>query len=571
MSELELYKLWCENANEDPDLQNELKSITDDMDAIRDRFYRNLEFGTGGLRGVIGAGTNRMNIYTVRHATQGLANYVNEEYSNPSVAIAYDSRIKSDIFAKNAASVLAANGIKVYIYNELMPTPMLSYAVRALKCQAGIVVTASHNPAKYNGYKVYGDDGCQITLKGAAAVLEKINELDVFNDIKISSFDDGLANGSISYIGEDIINSYFDSVLTQGINIDLCAESGLKVVYTPLNGTGNKPVRTILSKIGIKDVTVVEEQEMPDGNFTTCPYPNPEIREALELGLKKCEEVKPDLLLATDPDCDRVGIAVPSDNGYVLFSGNEVGAMLLEYICSERTKKGTMPKNPIAVKTIVTTDIVNEIGKAYNVEIIDVLTGFKFIGEQIGLLEKKGEEERYIFGFEESYGYLSGGYVRDKDAVNASMLICEMAAYYRTQGITLLQARENLYKKYGVYYHSLHSFTFEGESGMIKMNNIMNTLRNDHLAEIAGLKVVRIDDYKLSISKDALTGVSSDITLPKSDVLAFFLEGGAKVIVRPSGTEPKIKTYYTAKAPTYEEATALEAKLSDGFSKLFLD
>lgn len=571
MSELELYKLWCENANEDPDLQNELKSITDDMDAIRDRFYRNLEFGTGGLRGVIGAGTNRMNIYTVRHATQGLANYVNEEYSNPSVAIAYDSRIKSDIFAKNAASVLAANGIKVYIYNELMPTPMLSYAVRALKCQAGIVVTASHNPAKYNGYKVYGDDGCQITLKGAAAVLEKINELDVFNDIKMSSFDDGLANGSISYIGEDIINSYFDSVLTQGINIDLCAESGLKVVYTPLNGTGNKPVRIILSKIGIKDVTVVEEQEMPDGNFTTCPYPNPEIREALELGLKKCEEVKPDLLLATDPDCDRVGIAVPSDNGYVLFSGNEVGAMLLEYICSERTKKGTMPKNPIAVKTIVTTDIVNEIGKAYNVEIIDVLTGFKFIGEQIGLLEKKGEEERYIFGFEESYGYLSGGYVRDKDAVNASMLICEMAAYYRTQGITLLQARENLYKKYGVYYHSLHSFTFEGESGMIKMNNIMNTLRNDHLAEIAGLKVVRIDDYKLSISKDVLTGASSDITLPKSDVLAFFLEGGAKVIVRPSGTEPKIKTYYTAKAPTYEEATALEAKLSDGFSKLFLD
>lgn len=571
MSELELYKLWCENANEDPDLQNELKSITDDMDAIRDRFYRNLEFGTGGLRGVIGAGTNRMNIYTVRHATQGLANYVNEEYSNPSVAIAYDSRIKSDIFAKNAASVLAANGIKVYIYNELMPTPMLSYAVRALKCQAGIVVTASHNPAKYNGYKVYGDDGCQITLKGAAAVLEKINELDVFNDIKISSFDDGLANGSISYIGEDIINSYFDSVLTQGINIDLCAESGLKVVYTPLNGTGNKPVRTILSKIGIKDVTVVEEQEMPDGNFTTCPYPNPEIREALELGLKKCEEVKPDLLLATDPDCDRVGIAVPSDNGYVLFSGNEVGAMLLEYICSERTKKGTMPKNPIAVKTIVTTDIVNEIGKAYNVEIIDVLTGFKFIGEQIGLLEKKGEEERYIFGFEESYGYLSGGYVRDKDAVNASMLICEMAAYYRTQGFTLLQARENLYKKYGVYYHSLHSFTFEGESGMIKMNNIMNTLRNDHLAEIAGLKVVRIDDYKLSISKDVLTGASSDITLPKSDVLAFFLEGGAKVIVRPSGTEPKIKTYYTAKAPTYEEATTLEAKLSDGFSKLFLD
>ncbi len=570
MSEIELYELWCKNADEDSDLQTELKSISGDNEAINDRFYRDLEFGTGGLRGVIGAGTNRMNIYTIRRATQGLANYVNQEYTNPSVAIAYDSRIKSDVFAKNAAAVLAANGIKVYIYNELMPTPMLSFAVRELKCQAGIVVTASHNPAKYNGYKVYGDDGCQITLKGAEIVLEKINELDMFNGYKIASFDEKLADGTIEYIGQNVIDRYFECVLAQGINTDLCASSGLKVVYTPLNGAGNKPVRTILSKIGITDVTIVAEQEMPDGNFTTCPYPNPEIREALELGLKKCEEVKPDLLLATDPDCDRVGIAVPSEDGFVLFSGNEVGALLLEYICSQRTIKGTMPANPVSVKTIVTTDIINEIGKAYNVEIIDVLTGFKFIGEQIGFLEDKGEENRYIFGFEESYGYLSGGYVRDKDAVNASMLICEMAAYYRTQGISLLQARENLYKKYGVYYHTLHCFTFEGESGMIKMNDIMTNLRNNPPAEIGGLKVVRFDDYKTSISKDLTDNSEVQLTLPKSNVLVFQLENGNKAIVRPSGTEPKIKTYYTAKAPTNEECVALEAKLSESFSKMFL-
>lgn len=570
MSEIELYNLWCKNADEDPDLQAELAGIANDEAAIKDRFYRDLEFGTGGLRGVIGAGTNRLNIYTIRRATQGLANYVNQEYKNPSVAIAYDSRIKSDVFAKNAASVLAANGIKVYIYSELMPTPMLSFAVRELKCQAGIVVTASHNPAKYNGYKVYGDDGCQITLKGAEIVLSKINELKMFGDCKIASFDDCIANGSIEYIGQNVIDRYFESVLAQGINTDLCASSGLKVVYTPLNGTGNKPVRTILSKIGITDVTVVKEQENPDGNFTTCPYPNPEIREALELGLKKCEEVKPDLLLATDPDADRVGIAVPSDNGFVLFSGNEVGALLLEYICSQRVKKGTMPANPVTVKTIVTTDIINEIGKAYNVEVIDVLTGFKFIGEQIGFLEKKGEQDRYIFGFEESYGYLSGGYVRDKDAVNASMLICEMAAYYRTQGISLLQARENLYKKYGVYYHTLHSFTFEGESGMIKMNDIMSGLRNNPPTEIGGFKVVRFDDYQTSISKDIANGSETVLTLPKSNVLAFFLEGGNKAIVRPSGTEPKIKTYYTAKAPTNAECIKLEETISENFSKLFL-
>ncbi|HAE52707.1 MAG TPA: phosphoglucomutase, partial [Ruminococcus sp.] len=432
MREMELYQLWLDNLA-DGELRTELESIKGDTEAIKDRFYRDLEFGTGGLRGVIGAGNNRMNVYTVKRATQGFADYLNQEYNNPSVAISFDSRNKSDVFSKAAAEVLAANGIKVHIYAELMPTPCLSFAVRELKCQGGIMVTASHNPAKYNGYKVYGDDGCQITLRGAEIILEKINSLDIFKDVKTSSFDEELAKGNIKYISDEVIENFYKNVLAEGINTDLCASSGLKVVYTPLNGTGNKPVREILRRIGISDVTVVKEQENPDGNFTTCPYPNPEIREALEVGLRYCNEVKPDLLLATDPDCDRVGIAVPDGNGgYALFSGNEVGAMLLEYIADQRTKNGTMPKNPVAVKTIVTTDIVNLIGKEYGVEIIDVLTGFKFIGEQIKLLEDKGEENRYIFGFEESYGYLSGTYVRDKDAVNASMLICEMAAYYRT-------------------------------------------------------------------------------------------------------------------------------------------
>ncbi len=570
MTEIELYGLWLENATEDPDLQTELKSIKNDIDAISDRFYRDLEFGTGGLRGVIGAGTNRMNIYTVRRATQGFADYLNQEYTNPSVAISFDSRIKSDVFSKAAAEVLAANGIKVHIYPELMPTPCLSFAVRELKCQGGIMVTASHNPAKYNGYKVYGDDGCQITLRGAEIILSKINSLDMFNGVKTSSFDEEVAKGNISFIGQEVIDAFYENVLAEGINTELCASSGLKVVYTPLNGTGNKPVREILSRIGISDVTIVKEQENPDGNFTTCPYPNPEIREALEVGLKYCNEVQPDLLLATDPDCDRVGIAVPDGNGgYALFSGNEVGAMLLEYICQQRIKNGTMPENPVAVKTIVTTDIVNLIGKEYDVEIIDVLTGFKFIGEQIKLLEDKNQENRYIFGFEESYGYLSGTYVRDKDAVNASMLICEMAAYYRTQGITLLQARENMYKKYGVFYQTLHSFTFEGESGMNKMNDIMNTLRNTPPTSIAGISVVKFDDYKTSISKDIVSGTETEISLPKSNVLAFFLDGGSKVIVRPSGTEPKIKTYFTSKMPTHEEAEALEAKLAGDFTEIF--
>lgn len=568
MTEKELYRLWCEKAVDDPDLQTELKAIEGDDEAILDRFYRDLEFGTGGLRGVIGAGAYRLNVYTIRRATQGLADYVNGSFENGSVAIAYDSRNKSDVFAKEAARVLAANGIKAYIYPELMPTPMLSWAVRDLKCSAGIVVTASHNPAKYNGYKVYGEDGCQITLEVANTVIGKINNVPMFDGAKLVEFETGLANGMIEYISQDVIDRYLDKVSEQGVHTELVANSGLKVVYTPLNGAGNKPVRAILDKIGIKDVTVVKEQENPDGNFPTCPYPNPEIKEALQKGLEYCDKVKPDLLLATDPDCDRVGIAVPSPEGdYVLFSGNEVGAMLLKYICQERTAMGTMPERPVAVKTIVTTDLCKKIAEEYGVELRDVLTGFKFIGEQIGFLEADGEDNRYIFGFEESYGYLAGSYVRDKDAVVGSMLICEMAAFYRTKGITLLQAREEMYKTYGNYVQTLKSFTCEGASGMERMNEIMTDLRTNGLKEIGGLKVIGFADYKTSESIDYTTGEKTVINLPKSDVLAFQLEKGAKVIIRPSGTEPKIKAYYTTIGETRAEAEELEVKISEDFKK----
>lgn len=566
MTEMELYKLWCEKAVDDPDLQTELKSIEGDEAAIQDRFYRDLEFGTGGLRGVIGAGAYRLNVYTIRRATQGLADYVNVAFENGSVAIAYDSRIKSDKFAKEAAAVLAANGIKVYIYSELMPTPMLSWAVRELKCQAGIVITASHNPAKYNGYKVYGEDGCQITLDVANTVIGKINAVEMFGGAKVMDFEDGIKSGKIEYIKQEVIDKYLDKVAQQGVHTDLVADSGLKVVYTPLNGTGNKPVRAILKKIGIKEVTVVPEQENPDGNFPTCPFPNPEIKEALAKGLELCKTVKPDLLLATDPDCDRVGIAVPDPEGnYVLFSGNEVGAMLLKYICQERTALGTMPKNPVAVKTIVTTDICKKIAAEYNVELREVLTGFKFIGEQIGFLEKEGQDDRYIFGFEESYGYLAGSYVRDKDAVVGSMLICEMAAFYRTKGISLLQAREDMYKKYGNYLHSQKSFQCEGASGMERMKEIMTDLRANPPKAIGGLKVVDIADYLASEETNLETGAKTVLTLPKSDVIAFKLEQGASVIIRPSGTEPKIKAYYTTIGDTRADAEAQEEKLIEDF------
>ena len=565
----ELYDLWLEKAVIDPDLKKELESIAGNDEEISDRFYRELEFGTGGLRGVIGAGTNRMNYYTVCKVTQGLASYLMKiKPEGASVAISYDSRIKSTYFAHSAAGVLSANGIRVYIYNELMPTPLLSWAVRYHNCDAGIMMTASHNPAKYNGYKVYGPDGCQLTIDAADAVLAEINKIDVFEGIKSISFEEGIKSGMIKYIDDKCVDDYMAEVKKQAVHPEVCASAGLKVVYTPLNGTGNKPVRRILKEIGIKEVVVVPEQENPDGNFTTCPYPNPEFKEALQKGLELCKKEKPDLLLATDPDCDRVGIAVPDGDDYALFTGNEVGALLLEYIARERKALGTLPAKPVAVKTIVTTEITRAIAKKYGIELIEVLTGFKFIGEQIGLLEKQGETDRYIFGFEESYGYLAGGYVRDKDAVVASMLICEMAAFYRAQGVSLIEARRKMYEEYGSYCNKLDNFAFEGESGMAKMQDIMNSIRKDVPADIAGTKVVAIADYEAREKTDLTTGAKSALDLPKSNVITLYLENGASLVIRPSGTEPKIKIYYTTIGKTNEEAAALQAKYSEAFTKI---
>ncbi len=554
MSVNELYKLWCERATADADLVDELKNIANDEDAISDAFYRDLDFGTAGLRGVLGAGTNRMNIYTVGKASQGLAAYVNSITPNGSIAIAYDSRIKSDLFAKTAAAIFAANGVKAYIYKELMPTPMLSYAVRKLGCDAGVVITASHNPAKYNGYKAYDSTGCQLGPEAADYVLSIMNSVDTFDGVKTIDFDKGLKSGSIEYIGDDIIESYLDEVEKCRITRDIDL-SGLKLIYTPLHGTGNKPVRKILSRIGITDVTVVPSQELPDGNFPTAPYPNPEIKQAFECALEMAEALKPDLLLATDPDADRVGIAVNVDGEYKLFSGNDVGVLMLEYILSRRKQLGTLPENPIAVKTIVTTELCRAIAKKYGCEIVEVLTGFKFIGEQITILERKDEESRYVLGFEESYGYLVGSHARDKDAVVASMLICEMAAYYKAQGLNLYEVLEGIYKEYGYYLSVQKSFTCEGQSGMQKIASIMSNLRSSSPMEIAGMDVTVFKDIQQSSCTDYKNGTMTTIALPKSNVLVFGLSDGSSLIVRPSGTEPKIKIYINAVGATRDEAS----------------
>ena len=561
------YKLWCEKAVKDPDLISELKAIENDSDAISDAFYKDLEFGTGGLRGVIGAGTNRMNVYTVGKASQGLAAYVNSVTDNGKIAIAYDSRIKSDLFAKTAACVFAANGIKVYIYKELMPTPMLSFAVRRLKCDAGVVVTASHNPAKYNGYKAYGPDGCQLGLEAADYVLSIMNKVDIFDGVKDTDFETAVEKGQIEYIGDDVINDYLSCVEACRVAPEADVAS-LKVIYTPLHGSGNKPVRKILDRIGVKNVTVVPEQEKPNGNFPTAPYPNPEIRQAFECALKLADSVKPDLLLATDPDCDRVGIAVPYNGEYKLLSGNDVGALLLDFTLARRTENGTLPNKPVAVKTIVTTELCRKIADNYGCELRDVLTGFKFIGEQITELEKKGEENRFVFGFEESYGYLGGSYVRDKDAVIGSMLICEMVAYYKAEGKSLIDVLDMLYKKYGYYLCSQKSFTCEGESGMNRIKGIMESIRAEAPSIINGHKAVRFDDYETSVSRNMCDGSERKITLPRSNVLAFYMEDGSSLIVRPSGTEPKIKLYLGSVGDTMEIAKSELSALENAGTKL---
>ena len=540
------FTLWKEKAVDDPDLTAELSALTEEKE-IFERFYRDLEFGTGGLRGVIGAGTNRMNIYVIRRATQGLCNYLKSTDLPQSIAIGYDSRIKSDLFAREAARVIAANGLTAFIYPRLEPTPALSWAVRYLGCGAGVCVTASHNPAKYNGYKVYGSDGCQITLDVAAAVLKEISALDMFDDVKLITEEEGRAAGRIITIGESCLEAFLDAVqqrsLSNGEKLDL------KVVYTPLNGAGLECVKKILTRIGITDVTVVPEQEHPDGTFPTCPYPNPEIREAMETGLALCRKVKPDLLLGTDPDCDRMGVAVPEGDDYRLITGNEMGVLLLDYICRKRLENGNMPRNPVAVTTIVSTDMADAVAADYGVELRRVLTGFKFIGEQIALLEEAGELDRYIFGFEESYGYLSGGHVRDKDAVNASMLCCEMTAWYKSRGMTLAQAMDALYEKYGFYRNDLASFTFEGAEGMQKMAVIMENLRSNPPKMLDGKGVKKVVDYQVGVDG-----------LPKSNVLEFQTDS-AKVLVRPSGTEPKVKVYLSARAANMDDAAKMNQRI----------
>lgn len=553
MDMMGLYQLWLEKTSGNAALQEELLNICGNADAVEDRFYRELEFGTGGLRGVLGAGTNRMNIYTVGKATQGYSSYLKKIAAKPSVAIAYDSRINSKLFAETAACVFAANGITVHLYDHLMPTPALSFAVRDLHCDGGIVITASHNPAKYNGYKVYGADGCQITTEAAKTIQAEIDRVDPFADVNTVDIETALREQRVTYIGEDTIDRYQAAVSTASVLPEDIARD-VAIVYTPLNGTGISCVPRCLQEHGFTSITIPDEQARPDGKFPTCPYPNPEIREALEVGLRWAENAGSDLLLATDPDCDRVGAAVKTAEGYTLISGNEMGVLLLDFICKMRLANGTMPEHPVAVKTIVTTPMAAKIAAHYGVELIDVLTGFKFIGEQIGLLEEKGETDRYIFGFEESYGYLSGSFVRDKDAVNASLLICEMFAWYKAQGKSLVDVLNELYERYGFYETKLLSFTFDGAAGFSCMQELMSALRKDPPEALAGRAVTRVLDY----DRDG-TG------LPRSNVLRFIMADG-EAVVRPSGTEPKLKVYLTAARGDREMSREMIRKLETWFA-----
>lgn len=557
---LDDYKRWMDADLEDSALKAELESIEGNEEEIKDRFAVALKFGTAGLRGVLGAGSNRMNIYVVRQATQGLANWVKTQGGNQLVAISYDSRINSDVFAKTAACVLAANGIKVRIYDALMPVPALSFATRYYQANAGIMVTASHNPAKYNGYKAYGPDGCQMTDEAADIVYAEIQKTDILTGAKLISFEEGMEKGLIAYVGDDCKEALYDAIKARSVRPGICKTAGLKLVYSPLNGSGLVPVMRVLKDIGIDDITIVPEQQYPDGNFPTCPYPNPEIFEALRLGLELAKKSGADLMLATDPDADRVGIAMKCPDGtYELVSGNEVGVLLLDYICASRIENGTMPERAVAVKSIVSTPLADAVAKNYGVELRSVLTGFKWIGDQIANLEAAGEVDRFIFGFEESYGYLAGPYVRDKDAIIGSMLICEMAAYYRSIGSSIKQRLEEIYEKYGRYLNKVDSFEFPGLSGMDKMTGIMDDLRKNPPAEIGGYAVVRGIDYK----KPEETG------LPAANVLIYKLDGGAEVIVRPSGTEPKIKTYFTTLGKDLAEAQAQKDKLAEALKPIF--
>ena len=544
------YERWLKNATADTDIAVELKTLDDTQ--IEDAFYRDLTFGTGGLRGVIGAGTNRMNVYTVAKASQGLADYLKKNFTHPSVSIGYDSRIKSEMFAKVAAGVFAANDVQVNIWPVLMPVPMVSFATRYLHTSAGVMITASHNPSKYNGYKVYGADGCQITTEVAAKILNEIEKLDIFSDVKSSGFETGIVTGNIKYISDKVYTAFVNEVKKQSVLFDEKVNKDIAIVYSPLNGTGLKPVTRTLKEAGYTNVTVVKEQEQPDGNFPTCPYPNPEIKETMALSIEYAKKSNADLLLATDPDCDRVGVAVKNKMGeYELLNGNQTGMLLLDYICNQRTKHDKMPDDPVMVKTIVTTDMGELIASHYGLRTINVLTGFKFIGEQIGKLEQQGKMDNYVFGFEESYGYLTGNYVRDKDGIDGAYMICEMFSYYATRGISLLDKLDELYKTYGYCMNTLHSYEFNGSAGFTKMQSIMQTFR-ENITEFAGKRVIKLLDYTLGLDG-----------LPKSDVLKFLLEDNCSLVVRPSGTEPKLKVYISVNAETEKNAEIEECSLSD--------
>lgn len=553
----EEYRRWLEKATEDADLLPELRAM--DESRMEDAFYRNLAFGTGGLRGVIGAGTNRMNVYTVAKATQGLANFLKKQYAAPSVAIGYDSRIKSDLFARVAAEVFGANGVKVFLWPQLMPVPTVSFATRYLHASAGVMITASHNPAKYNGYKVYGPDGCQITTAAAGEILGEIEKLDIFEDVSRGDFEAALRSGTIEYIAPQVYTAFVEAVKGESVLFGDQVDRNVAIVYTPLNGSGLMPVTRTLEEMGYTNITVVPEQAQPDGHFPTCPYPNPEIREAMALGMEYARKHNADLLLATDPDCDRVGIAVKDAAGdYRLLSGNQVGLLLLDYICAQRVRHGKMPQNPVLVKTIVTMDLAQRIAEHYGLETRNVLTGFKFIGEQIGALERQGRADSYVFGFEESYGYLSGTYVRDKDGVNGAYMICEMFSFYATRGLSLLEKLEELYKTYGYCLNTLHSYEFEGSAGFARMQQIMASFRGN-VPAFGGKKVNALLDYS-----QGLDG------LPKSDVLKFMLDDNCSLVVRPSGTEPKLKVYISVTAENEEQAREIERSISRS-TQAFMD
>ncbi len=548
------YDCWIVNATADDDIVAELKTMDDKK--IEDAFYRDLTFGTGGLRGVIGAGTNRINIYTIAKASQGLSNYLRKNFAEPSVVIGYDSRIKSDVFAKVAASVFAVNDIKVNIWPVLMPVPTVSFATRYLHASAGIMVTASHNPSKYNGYKVYGADGCQITTEAANEILTEIEKLDIFLDVKTSIFEANVAKGNIQYISDDVYTAFVEQVKRQSVLFGEKVNKDIAIIYSPLNGTGLNPVIRTLQETGYTNITVVKEQERPDGNFPTCPYPNPEIKEAMRLGMEYARKYNADLLLATDPDCDRVGIAVKNKMGeYELLTGNQTGLLLLDYICSQRIKHGKMPTDPVMIKTIVTADMGEQIASYYGLRTINVLTGFKFIGEQIGKLEQENKAESYVFGFEESYGYLTGSYVRDKDGVVGSYMICEMFSYYATKGISLLDKLDELYKTYGYCLDTLHSYEFGGSAGFAKMQSIMQIFRTG-IKEFGSKKVIKLLDYASGLND-----------LPKSNVLKFLLEDNCSIVVRPSGTEPKLKIYISVSAKNKEETECVEEEICKNAEK----